>query len=300
MARRVKLASARALKVIGHGTPVPAAELDHPSRWARPQVRTVAITSGRSGVGKSHFAANVAVALGQRGARVLLVDGELRQASLDLLLGVHPRYDLQHWLLGEQTLDAIVTDGPSNVRLIPAGSGGPELAELDDYRRECLLRGLGQIEGELDMILIDTPAGVSAESVALARACDDVIVMTSPEMSAAADAYALIKVLHQRGLTVGPRLVVSMAGSAEEAEETAHRLRLVARRFLRLDIDVLTPVPFDPAIARAARLQEPTVTAFPTTPASAAYHAVAERLWGGRETGPESTTVPSVEHRLEA
>jgi flagellar biosynthesis protein FlhG len=260
----------------------------------------VAITGGKGGVGKSHFAANVAVALGARGARVLLVDAELQQASLDLLLGVHPRWDLQHWLSGERTLDQIVIDGPRGVQLVPAGAGSPELAELDDYRRECLLRGLGQLENDVDLILIDVPAGLSVTGTAIARAADDVIVLTTPEMPAFADAYALIKVLHQRGLTRAPHLVVSMAGSAEEAEETAHRIRLVTRRFLRIDLDALGSVPFDPAISRAARLQEPAVLAFPNAPATLAYQAIAERLWDGHVIDPESTTAPTVPQRLEA
>jgi flagellar biosynthesis protein FlhG len=91
-----------------------------------------------------------------------------------------------------------------------------------------------------------------------------------------------------------------MAGSAEEADETAHRIRLVTRRFLRLDLTLLGSIPFDPAVARAARLQEPVVLAFPNAPASLAYQAIAERLWDGRPNDPESTTAPTVPQRLEA
>jgi flagellar biosynthesis protein FlhG len=274
--------------------------VDHPARWTRPHVRTIAITSGKGGVGKSHLAANLAVALGARGARVLLVDAELQHASLDLLLGMHPRWDLQHWLSGERTIEQIVLDGPPNVRLVPAGAAAPEQTELDDYRRECLLRGLGQLEGDVDLILIDLPAGMSVTGTSIARAADDVLVLTTPEIPAFADAYALIKLLHQRGLARAPHLVMSMAGTVEESDETAHRIQLVAKRFLQLDLGVLGSVPFDPAVARAARLQEPAVLAFPNSPAAAAYRAMAERLWDGRVPDPQSTTVPSVPQRLEA
>jgi flagellar biosynthesis protein FlhG len=299
VARRRRPLNPVPLAVVGAGEPAPM-PADHPAHWARPHVRTIAITGGKGGVGKSHFAANLAVALGARGARVLLVDAELQQASLDLLLGVHPRWDLQHWLTGERTLEELVIDGPPGVRLVPAGGGSPEMTELDDYRRECLLRGLGQLETDLDLILLDVPAGLSMTGTAIARAADDVIVLTTPEMPAFADAYALVKVLHARGLAHAPHLVVSMAGSAEEADETAHRIRLVTRRFLRIDLALLGSVPFDPAVARAARLQEPAVLAFPNAPASLAYQAIAERLWDGRPNDPESTTAPTVPQRLEA
>ncbi len=257
----------------------PADATDHPVHWRRPGVRTLVVASGKGGVGKSNLCANLAVALGQRGARVLLLDADLSQANLDLLLGVHPRYDLQHVLEGERVLEEIVVEGPAGVRLIPAASDVPELAELDDYRREFLLRGVGTLEGDADLVIMDTASGVSRDALALCLAADDVIVMTTPEMPAFADAYGLIKVLNAQGIRRAPHLVVSQAASPEEAEETAHRIQLVARRFLRLEVDSWGAVPDDPAIPRAVRCQEPVVTAFPQSPAAAAYRALAGRLW---------------------
>ena len=281
------------LRVVPGGAPaevVRARTADHPARWARPHVRTLAVASGKGGVGKSNLCANLAVALGQRGARVLLLDADLSQANLDLLLGVHPRLDLQHVLEGGRLLEEIVVEGPAGVRLIPAASDVPELAELDDYRRECLLRGIGTLEGDADLVIMDTASGVSRDALALCLAADDVIVMTTPEMPAFADAYGLIKVLSAQGAPRAPHLIVSQAASPEEAEETAHRIRLVARRFLHLEVDSWGAIPEDPAIPRAVRCQEPVVTAFPQSPAAAAYRALAARLWTPEpEPGAEAT-----------
>jgi flagellar biosynthesis protein FlhG len=252
---------------------------DHPAHWGRSRTRTVVVASGKGGVGKSNLCANLAVALGLRGARVLLLDADLSQANLDLLLGVHPRYDLQHVLSGERTLEEIVVEGPGKVRLIPAASDVPELAELDDYRRECLLRGVGTLSDQADLVLMDTASGVTRDVLALCLAADDVVVMTTPEMPAFADAYGLIKVLAAQGIRQAPHLLVSQATSPEEAEETAHRIRLVARRFLRLEVQCWGAIPEDPAVPGAVRRQEPVVIAFPQSPAAAAYRALAERLW---------------------
>ena len=115
----------------------------HAAQLSRSRVRTLVVTSGHGGVGKSNLAANLAIALGARGARVVLVDGDLAQANLDLLLGVHPRCDLGHVLSGDKTLDEIVVQAAERVTLVPGAAGVPELAELDDYRRELLLRSLG-------------------------------------------------------------------------------------------------------------------------------------------------------------
>ncbi len=273
-------------------------QLDHPSRWTRPHVRTVVVASGKGGVGKSNLAANLAVALGERGARVLLVDADFSQANLDLLLGVHPRFDVQHLLAGEKAPEDIVVAGPRNVRLVPAASGVPDLAELDDVRREIVLRALSQLEAGSDLVLIDTASGVGRSVTELCLAADDVVVVTTPEMPAYSDAYGLIKLLQQRGITRPPHLLVNMAGSAEEAEETAHRIRLVARRFLRLDVDSWGQVPFDPSVARAVRRQEPVVSAFPQSPASLAYRALAASLWSPVE--PDPAHAEPAPERLEA
>ena len=295
-------AGRRALRLVRRrGTPraaQPVPVSDHPSTWERPHVRMVAIASGKGGVGKSNLAANLAVALGELGARVLLLDADIAQANLDLLLGVNPRYDLQHVLAGDKSLEEIVVQGPRGVSLVPASSGVPELAELDDYRLECLIRGLGNLESDADLILVDAASGTSRQVLTFCLAADDVVIVTTPEMPAFSDAYAMIKLLQQRGLARPPHLIVNAAGSPDEAEEVAHRLRLVSRRFLKLEPELWGHVPFDAAIPRAVRRQEPVVTAFPRSPAAAAYRAIAARLWES-SSDPESPQQSLVE-KLEA
>jgi len=277
------------LKLVGRrGHPSELEKATHPAQWHRPKVPTIAIASGKGGVGKSHLAANLATALGEQGARVVLVDADFAQANLDLLLGVHPRHDLQHVLSGEKSIEDIVLPAGKNVTLVPAASGVPELAELDDYRREVLLRAIGALEKDADLVLLDLASGISPTVASLCLAADEVLIVTTPEMPAFSDAYALIKLLHQQGLKRPPGLVVSMSDTPEEAEETAHRIRLVARRFLQLDVPCLGAVPFDPAIGRAVRRQEPVITAFPQSPAAVSYRALAGSLWEAPEPEPLS------------
>jgi flagellar biosynthesis protein FlhG len=292
--------AARPLRVVrGPAAGDPSAAADHPAHWTRPHVRTVVISSGKGGVGKSNLAANLAVALGERGARVLLVDADFGQANLDLLLGATPRFDLQHLLAGQKSPEEIVVAGPRNVRLMPAASGVPELAELDDVRREILLRGISQLEADSDLVILDTASGVGRNVTSFCLAGDDVVIVTTPELPAFSDAYGLIKLLQRQGMTRSPKLIVNMVDSPEEAEETAHRIRLVARRFLHLDVDSWGYVPFDPRVPRSVRRQEPIVTAYPQSPAALAYRALAERLWVAVEPEPSAGTEPASE-RLEA
>jgi flagellar biosynthesis protein FlhG len=278
--------------------PAAQSESDHPAHWSRPHARTIVVASGKGGVGKSNLAANLAVELGAAGARVLLLDADFSQANLDLLLGLHPRYDLQHVLSGERTLEEIAVAGPKGVTLVPAASGVPELADLDDFRREGILRGLSLMERDIDIVLIDTASGVSRQVTSFCLAADDVIVLTTPEMPAFSDAYGLVKGLHAQGLTRAPHLVVSMAVTAEEADETAHRIRVVARRFLQTDLPYLGAVPFDAAVASAVRRQEPVVTAYPRSGAAAAYRALARKLW--QPPSPDQDVQEPSLHRLQA
>lgn len=266
----------------------------HAAEWSRPRTRTLVVASGKGGVGKSNLAANLALALSDRGARVLLVDGDLAQANLDLILGVHPRWDISHVLQNERTLDEVLVAVERGVQLVPAASGAPELADLDDLRRETFLRTIGSADPAPDLVIIDTASGASRQTTALCRAAHETLVVTTPEMPAFSDAYALVKLLHQQGLPGAPRMVVSMAASEEEAEETSHHLRLVARRFLRIELECMGVVPYDPAVPRAVRQQEPVLRAYPDSAASRAYRALAARYWKGPESGPkEAAVVPS-------
>lgn len=273
----------------------------HPSQLSRTRVRTLVVTSGRDGVGKSNLAANLAVAFCQRGARVVLVDADLARANLDLLLGVHPRWDLSHVLAGEKSVDEVVVTGPAGVTLVPAAAGQPDLTELDDYRRELLLRSLSVVDENADLIVVDTASGMNRHTLELCRAAHDLIVVATPEMTSFSEAYGLVKTLQREGaLMRSPRLVVNMATSADEAGEATQRMQLFARHFLRLEVEAVGTIPFDPAVPRAVRAQEPVLTAWPDSPAAVAYRALAARLWKPVPSGPGADLASEPSHRLEA
>jgi flagellar biosynthesis protein FlhG len=291
-----------ALKLVPGGLPAPAEYgAGHAAQWSRGRLRTLVIASGRGGVGKSNLAVNLAVALGERGARVVLVDGDLAQANLDLLLGVHPRWDLGHVLAGEKTLDEVVVSGPENVTLVPGASSAP-IVELDDFRRELLLRSLGTADEGADLMIVDTGSSTDRETLELCRAAHELLVVATPDMASFSDAYGLVKTLQKEGaLSRAPGLVVNLATTPEEADDAAQRMTLFARHFLRLEVHVLGTVPFDPAVTRAGRAQEPVLLAYPKSPAANAYRALAARLWKPVPSGPDSELASSEKSfRLEA
>jgi flagellar biosynthesis protein FlhG len=245
---------------------------------ARPRVRSIALTSGKGGVGKTSIATNLAIAFARQGRRVLLVDGDLSLANVDLLLGVVPQKNLVDVIFGRASIEQVVLKTIDGVLLLPSASGVEELADLDDFRRERLLRELARLEESVELILLDTGSGIGRQTIHFARAADDVVVVTTPEPTAFSDAYATLKVLSQGRLHGRPGIVVNMAATPEEGRETERRIRLVAERFLQLRPEYLGHIALDPSVGRAVRQQQPLLKAFPRSPAAVGLEALAARL----------------------
>ncbi len=246
-------------------------------------VRVVAVASGKGGVGKTNVTANLAVALAQRGTRVWVLDADLGLANLDMIYGMHPAHTLEDVLRGERRLADVVAEGPAGVRLVPAASGVAELTTLTPGQQLRVLEEVDALDGELDVLLIDVAAGISSNVLYFAAAATETLVVTTPEPTAIADAYALVKVLSTRwGHRTFP-VLVNMAASARDAAAAFDRLASVASRFLALRLDSIGWVPADDAVPRAVRAQRPVLLASPDAPASRAIAAVAERLAVARQ-----------------
>lgn len=258
---------------------------------SRPRRRVLAVTSGKGGVGKTNIVTNLAIALARQGARVLVLDGDLGLANVDLLLGIAPQYDLQDMILGDRSIEDIVLEGPDGIRVVPASSGVEELANLDEYRTECLLRSLTSVEEDVDIILIDAPSGIGTHAVALAQAADEIIVVTTPEPTSFSDAYAMIKVLSQRPLKCTPALLVNQVNSENEALEVSRRVQSVAKRFLNLEIPYWGFVLADESVPKSVVRQEPFLSTYPYSPASSCIIRLARRVLG-QSPGPDKKGQP--------
>jgi len=246
----------------------------------RPRRRIVAVTSGKGGVGKTNIVTNLALALARQGIRVLVVDGDLGLANVDLLLGVAPQYDLQDVILGQRSVRDVVFEGPDGIHVLPASSGVEELANLDEFRTECLIRSLGELEDEIDLILIDSPSGIGRNVISLVQVADQILVVTTPEPTSFSDAYAMIKVLSRRPLKCVPSLLVNQANSDDEANSVARRVRTVAKRFLNLDIEYWGCILADESVAKSVQRQEPFLSTYPYSPASSCVYSLARRVMG--------------------
>jgi flagellar biosynthesis protein FlhG len=241
-------------------------------------LRVIAVTSGKGGVGKTNLTANLAVALARRGQRVCVLDADLGLANVDVLLGLTAKQTVLHVLRGEARLGDVIIEGPAGIRIIPAASGFAELTALEPAARLALLEEVDALDGSLDVLLIDTGAGISENVLYFAAAASESLVVITPEPTSMTDAYALVKLLAQRHGRRDFLVLVNMASGSAEADAAFRRLARVAERFLRVRLEYAGWVPSDGAVPRAVCRQQAVVVDAPGSPASEAITRLAPRL----------------------
>lgn len=243
--------------------------------------RTVAVVSGKGGVGKSNIALNLAILLSAGQNRVALVDADLGLANLDVLADVNVGFNLSHVVSGKKCLQDVVMDLDCGVQFVPGASGLAQLAQLSEFQRARLLDELSSLESDNDVIVIDCGAGIGPDVMHFAAAADSTLVVTTPEPTAVTDAYAVVKVLSRRGYRGNISLVVNFVTDRQEARATYNRLSAVARQFLGARVFDGGYVVTDQKVPEAVRQRQPFVLAYPRCLASRCVAALANKL------GPE-------------
>jgi flagellar biosynthesis protein FlhG len=244
---------------------------------ARP-VQVIAITGGKGGVGKTNVSVNLGVALAQRGRGVMLLDADLGLANVDVLLGLKPRYTLEHVLGGERELDEVIVEGPAGLRIVPAASGIAGMADLPPAAYGGLIHAFGQLTLDLDVLLVDTAAGVSEAVLSFARAAQDVLVVVCDEPASLTDAYALIKLLSTQHGVSRFRVLANMARRARDGRDLFAKLLGVCDQYLDVVLEFAGAVPFDDFLRKSVQRREPVIEAYPRSPAAHALRQLAEQV----------------------
>jgi flagellar biosynthesis protein FlhG len=249
-----------------------------PKRHGVSTTRSIAVTSGKGGVGKTQLSANIAHVLARRGQRVLLLDADLGLASLDLALGVHPNRDLLSVIRGQCELREIVVEASEGLHLVPACPGRYEMANLESREREMLHGALRELASDYDVLLIDTGAGIGTNSVAFAALGSEILLVTTPDPTSLRDAYAMSKVLHRRIGVERIRVIANQVASEAGGIEVFERLLGITRRFLSLELDYLGCVPKDESVPRAVAQGHPYVIGAPRSAATRAVETLVSKL----------------------
>ncbi|GIX17050.1 MAG: site-determining protein [Rhodothalassiaceae bacterium] len=247
--------------------------------------RLITIASGKGGVGKTWFAITLAHALARRGRRVLLFDGDLGLANVDIQLGLTPAHDLGDVLDGRMAIHEAAapvpldgTPSPGRLDVLAGKSGSGLLAGLETGALLALRQRLIDAAGRYDRVLLDLAAGIEPGVTLLSQHRGTVLVVLTPDPTSLTDAYAYIKVLHQRRPDADIRVVVNMAKNRKEGERTWQALRKVCQTFLRHDPELAGIIPDDRRVREAIRMQAPLLSRFPQSEAGEAVQALAETL----------------------
>jgi flagellar biosynthesis protein FlhG len=240
-------------------------------------VKVIAVTGGKGGVGKTNICANLAVALSMLGRRVMLLDGDLGLANVDVLFGLQPQYTMADVVRGTCTLAEVILPGPAGLMVVPGASGNTEMANLSSAQNAGIVNAFSELTCDLDMLLVDTAAGISDPVLRFAEAAHEVLVVVCDEPTSITDAYAVIKVLSRERGVSRFRVVTNMTREGGHGRLLFEKLLRVTDRFLQVSLDHAGSVPFDDRVWRAVQLQTPFVTAFPTSLASAALKQLAHR-----------------------
>jgi len=240
-------------------------------------VKVITVTGGKGGVGKSNICGNLAVSMSMLGRRVMLLDADLGLANVDVMFGLQPAQNLADVVRGDCDLQDIIVSGPAGVMVVPGSSGLSDMAALTPAHHAGIINAFSELSVDLDVLLVDTAAGMSDGVLRFAEAAHEVVVIVCDEPTSITDAYAIMKVLSSERGVSRFRVVTNMTRQGGDGSGLFQKLLRVTDRFLDVSLDHAGSVPFDDRVWRAVQLQTPFVTAFPTSLAANAVKKLAHR-----------------------
>ena len=222
-------------------------------------VQSIAIASGKGGVGKTSLAVNCAVKLSSDGKKVALLDADFGMANSHILLNQKIEHSVNDLLEKKLSIEDVILETPTGLKLIPGGSGVLELLNLDSQKRWEIIRSLDLLKEDLDILVVDTPAGASDASIEFAAACDAVVVVLVPEPTSFMDAYSFIKALYLEKKFESVSIIVNLANNEKAAKKSYDSFKKIVTKFLNVDMKFVGWLPESKAIAGSVVARKPAV-----------------------------------------
>lgn len=241
-------------------------------------VQVIAVTGGKGGVGKSNVSVNLAIALAELGRRVVVLDADLGLANIDILLGINANKTIENVLQGECELRDIMVPGPGGIRVVPASSGTQKLAQLNTHEHAGLIRAFSDIGSDMDVLIVDTAAGISDGVMSFVQASQEVLMVVTDEPTSITDAYAQIKLLNRDYGLFRFRILANMVRTPQEGTALFNKLTKVTDRFLEVALQYVGAIPQDDALKRAVQRQKAVIEAYPRSKAALAFRALAKKV----------------------
>lgn len=238
--------------------------------------QSLAVVSGKGGVGKSNFTTNFAYALIEKGKRVLIIDMDIGMGNIHILLGLAPSASLKDYLSGNRTLEEVINKTSDGLSFISGGSGLDTIMEWSDQIFERLIHAFELLQKEYDFILFDMGAGATQNVIQLVVAVDEVIVISTSEPTSITDAYSMMKFICLKDPDKQFHIVSNRIQKNDDANDSATRLKFAMKKFLLKETNILGYLPEDPVVRKAVIAQKPYILLYPRAPISRKMVTIAD------------------------
>lgn len=259
--------------------------------------RTIAIASGKGGVGKSTFTVNFAYNLRKLDKKVLIIDSDIGMANLDIMLGVQPNYDMGHLLREECSLEEAVIEGPAGIKLLSGITGDDSFIDIKNEAMKKLIELGDKIEKNYDYLLIDLGAGAAKSIVNTILAAEELILLLTTEPTSVMDSYSLIKILSKHKYNKKIKLVINQSQNKKDADKTAKRIIKTVKNYLDLDLTLVGSISHDRKISEALRKQKPYSEIFSNRKAAQDFENLTRKI-SGEEKKQSSKGVKSYFYKM--
>ncbi|MGM0602301.1 MAG: MinD/ParA family protein [Bacillota bacterium] len=261
------------------------------------RTRTIAIASGKGGVGKSTLTVNLAYNLTKLEKEVLVIDSDIGMANLDIMLDVNPIYDMGHLLRGECSLQEAIVKDPSGISILSGITGDDSFINIDTTKMEKMVDIAGEMEKDYDYLLIDLGAGASKSIVSTILSAEELLLVLTTEPTSVMDSYSLIKILAKYNFNKPVKLVLNQVDRKKDAEKTAKRMKKTVKKYLDIELDLVGQISHDRNISAAIRKQRPFSEIYSGRTAAEDFENLA-RIITGEEVEKPSKGVKSYFYKM--
>jgi flagellar biosynthesis protein FlhG len=223
------------------------------------QPKTIAVVSGKGGVGKSNFSLNFAISLSKKGHSVLVFDLDIGMGNIDILMGLSSKYSIADFFSNEVPLKDIITVIPEGIHYISGGTGLSKLTKISQESFDLFTQQLSLLLNNYEYIIFDMAAGISEDSLKFILSVEEIMIITTPEPTSITDAYAAMKYITMENPVIPFYLIINRAQSEKEGIFTFNRISKVLNHFLNKNATLLGILPDDQIVSQAVRKQTPFV-----------------------------------------
>lgn len=258
------------------------AQQETPNTTISTNARVITVTSGKGGVGKTSLSLNLALQMQRLGKKTVIIDADFGLANIEVMLGIHPKYNMSDLIYKDMNIEDVVENGPEGIGFISGGSGVNELVNLDKSDLQIFVSKVARLDKIADVIIVDTGAGISDAVQEFVLCSPEVLVVLTPEPTSTMDAYALLKALNRRKEFVADDKSIHVVSNRVENEKEGQTLfsniSIVASQFLNIKLDYLGSIPQDMSATKAVLKQQPVSLSFPNSTAAKSMRRIAEQL----------------------